>query len=103
MFNSSRGARIEAPYWSRYFSTTDDDTGGNLVFSHASLGDIRLRGIYTGMSDTMSTGVTFGLKLPTGDRKYAGFDRDTQIGTGSLDLLLGLYHLGTLTDDNLWS
>jgi hypothetical protein len=66
---------------------------------HAALGDIRVQGVYSGFSADMSTGVTFGLKLPTGDWRHtdpAGdWDRDTQIGTGSTDLLLGAYHMGT--------
>jgi hypothetical protein len=42
----------------------------------------------------MSTGLTFGVKLPTGDFTYPNFDRDTEIGTGSTDALLGGYHMG---------
>jgi hypothetical protein len=44
----------------------------------------------------MSTGLTFGLKLPTGPFNTPDFDRDTQIGTGSTDVLLGGYHLGRI-------
>jgi hypothetical protein len=51
----------------------------------------------------MSTGIVFGVKLPTGDSTYAGFDRDTSIGSGSTDLLLGGYHAGALAADNAWS
>ena len=39
----------------------------------------------------MSTGLIFGVKLPTGDWKFAGFDRDTEIGSGSTDVLVGGY------------
>jgi hypothetical protein len=53
-------------------------------------------GSYAGFSPDMSTGVQFGLKLPSGDYSYPNFDRDTQIGTGSTDLLLGGYHMGSL-------
>jgi hypothetical protein len=31
------------------------------------------------------------------------FDPDTQIGTGSTDLLLGAYHMGRLSSDNRWT
>jgi hypothetical protein len=34
----------------------------------------------------------FGAKLATGDWTYPGFDRDTAIGTGTTDVLLGGYH-----------
>jgi len=98
MFNRAWGAEIEVPYWSRGFNTTDDN--GNLAgYHHAAFGDVRVKGIYSGFSDDMSTGITFGFKLPTGDYHYPNFDRDTQIGTGSTDWLLGGYHQGALTPD----
>jgi hypothetical protein len=100
MFNRSWGVMAEVPYWNREFKT--DDGSGVEGFSHAALGDIRLRGMYTGLSDDMSTGFEFGVKLPTGDYKYPNFDRDTEIGTGSTDLLLGAYHFGGITEDNSW-
>ena len=53
-------------------------------------------GIYSGFSDDMSSGITFGAKLPTGAHNQANFDRDTQIGTGSTDVILGFYHRGQL-------
>lgn len=92
MFNRSWGIEADVPYWDRYFKTTDDS--GNLAsFNHDNFGDAKINGVYTGFSADMSTGVTFGLKLPTGDWKYSGFDRDTEIGSGSTDLLLGAYHM----------
>ncbi|MBV9849311.1 MAG: hypothetical protein JO250_06455 [Armatimonadetes bacterium] len=102
MFNRKWGVMAEVPYWQRHFETTDEDTGDIVDFDHAAFGDIRLRGIYTGFSPDMSTGVTFGLKLANGDHTYAGFDPDTSIGTGSTDLLLGAFHSGALTADNHW-
>jgi hypothetical protein len=103
MFNRSWGAMVEVPYWNRHFVTTDPDTGDQAAFHHAALGDIRIRGIYTGLSPNLSTGITFGLKVPSGDSTYANFDPDTQISTGSTDVMLGVYHLGALTADNQWS
>ena len=47
--------------------------------------------MYTGFFKDMSTGVIFGLKLPTGTYTAPGLDRDTQIGSGSTDLMLGGY------------
>ena len=38
--------------------------------------------------------------MPTGDWTYPNFDRDTSIGTGTTDLLLGGYHLGNISVDN---
>jgi hypothetical protein len=59
-------------------------------------------GMYTGFSKDMSTGLIFGLKLPTGNFTAKGFDRDTQLGTGSTDLILGGFHRGLITGDNAW-
>jgi hypothetical protein len=92
MFNRDWGVMLELPYTQRHFSTLDDGTGTLADFNHGSIGDIRISGMYTGFSEDMSTGLTFGLKLATGDWQYPGFDRDTEIGTGTTDLLLGGYH-----------
>jgi hypothetical protein len=102
-FNRSWGLTVELPYWHRYFQTTDEATGELVSYTHAAIGDIRIKGAYTGLSADMSTGLTAGVKLANGDSSYPGFDADTQIGTGSTDLLLGAYHLGRLTNDQRWS
>lgn len=102
MFNSDWGVMAELPYTQRSLASTDS---GSLEKSdHSSIGDIRLMGVYSGFSPDMSTGVIFGVKLPTGDHKFAGFDTDVQIGSGSTDLLLGGYRSGQLdsTGDYVW-
>jgi hypothetical protein len=100
MFNRKWGVEAELPYWYRKFDTTTDDPnpGDTGTFTHADIGDLRVRAIYSGFSGDMSTGVTFGLKLASGNFTYPGFDRDTAIGTGSTDLLLGGYHMGDIGD-----
>jgi hypothetical protein len=98
MFSRQWGIEAEIPYWNRTFKTTND-AGDVQTFNHDAIGDIRVKAIYTGLSDDMSTGITFGLKLASGDFTYPNFDRDTSIGTGSTDLLLGAYHQGELTPD----
>ena len=101
MFNRDWGFNLEIPYTDRLFITED---GGQLQsFHHDALGDVRLMGMYTGLSDDMSTGVSFGLKLANGDYTYPGFDRDTSLGTGTTDLLLGIYHQMSLDADNTWT
>lgn len=102
MFNRTWGVTLQVPYWQRHFSTLDDDTGGPVDFDHAAVGDIRIMGTYAGFSDDMSTGLIFGLKLANGDWKYPGFDRDTEIGTGSTDALLGGYHQSHFNNSS-WS
>jgi hypothetical protein len=48
--------------------------------------------------------VTFGLKLPTGSYTFDPdiVDRDTQIGTGSTDILLGGFYRGNLDSNQRW-
>ena len=102
-FNRTWGLSMEVPYWDRYFQTTDEESGAIVESTHGAVGDIRIKGTYTGISADMSTGLTLGVKLANGDTSYPNFDADTQIGSGSTDLLLGGYHLGRLTADNRWS
>ena len=103
MFNDKWGAQLELPYDYRHFKT--DDGSGNIVSRNWSqLGDIRVEGIYTGFFADLSAGVTFGLKLPTGSHTFDSdvVDRDTQIGTGSTDLLLGGFYRGNLDRNQKW-
>jgi hypothetical protein len=103
MFNDSWGAQVEVPYDFRYFRGTDSSS---VVTSRnwEQLGDIRVEGIYTGFFADQSAGVTFGLKLPTGNFNFdpALVDRDTQIGTGSTDILLGGFFRHNMTKDQNW-
>jgi hypothetical protein len=98
MFNSSWGVQAQVPFAYRYFKTADGST------SWGSLGDIRVEGIYTGFMADLSAGVTFGVKLPTGNDNYnpAIVDRDTQIGTGSTDFLLGGFYRDNLDRNQKW-
>jgi hypothetical protein len=103
MFNRQWGMMVRVPFVDRDFTTTVDPTVGLLhTFNSKSVGDVEITGMYTGFFDDMSTGLMFGLKLPTGTYTAFGFDRDTQIGTGSTDLLLGGFHRGLITGDNHW-
>lgn len=108
MFNRSWGIQAELPFWNRSFKT-DTNFGSsppNVVSTQWSdIGDVRVEGIYTGFSDDLSTGINFGIKLPSGDDNFnsAVVDRDSQIGTGSTDALLGGFHRGNLTADNNWT
>jgi len=106
VINRSWTVMAELPTYQRALTTTDDGT----VFAAAGsvytgrlfdLGDLQIMGTYTGFSPDLSTGVSLGLKLPTGN--YTGpigplggyeFDRDSLPGTGSTDIMLGAYHVG---------
>ncbi|HKT54871.1 MAG TPA: hypothetical protein VJP88_10505, partial [Caulobacteraceae bacterium] len=73
-------------------------------------GDLQATAFYTGFAQDMSTGVGLGVKLPTGDDKGptgplggAEFDRDTLPGTGSTDLVVAGYHVGSFGKDTPFS
>ena len=101
MFDADWGVMVEVPYTERHFVTAD--SGAPETFDHSSFGDVRLMGVYSGFEPDMSSGIIFGLKLPTGDHTFPGFDADVQIGSGSTDLLLGAYKTGALTADQSFS
>lgn len=92
---------VEVPVTDRTFITTDPGTLSR--FHDTSLGDVRITGVYTGLSRDASTGLVAGVKLPTGDWRARGFDRDVDIGSGSTDLLLGAYHHGAISRAGDWT
>jgi hypothetical protein len=97
MFDRQWGLQVELPYDFRHYQAYG---GGAATWS--AFGDLRVEGIYAGFSPDMSAGVTFGLKLPTGDDSHDNatptslLDRDTELGTGSTDILLGGFYRHTL-------
>lgn len=93
MFNRDFGASIRVPYVTRYKKELEHGVG-DVHTRHSDVGDIRLSGIYSGFFEDMSSGITFGLKLPTGSTNAKTFGRNEQIGTGSTDSILGAYHIG---------
>ncbi|HEY5289753.1 MAG TPA: hypothetical protein VIJ59_06940 [Caulobacteraceae bacterium] len=101
MWKSGWGVMAEIPLAARSFTT--DQNGPFQTIRHGGVGDIRLMGIYSGFSPSMATGMTFGLKLPTGSFNDAGYDRDIQIGSGTTDLILGGYHTGGIGKDAAWT
>jgi hypothetical protein len=101
MINQDWSLMGEIPVTNRAFRTTAP--GSLMTFNDTSLGDIRLMAVYTGLSHDMSTGLIVGVRLPTGDFRAAGFDRDVEIGSGSTDLLLGAYHSGQVGGNENWT
>jgi hypothetical protein len=94
MFNRDWGAMVTVPYTARIFQTEGATPNQIDQYRHANFGDVRVWGMYTGLLEDMSLGLLAGFKLPTGDHTYNDFDRDTSIGTGSTDLLVGAYKIG---------
>lgn len=101
------GVNLQVPYIERTHATngviglgTDDGTS-----SASGLGDVRLTARYQGFNDSHDFGVLAGLKLPTGGfhqtfngGSLAGdvLDRGLQLGTGTTDLLVGVFRFGQL-------
>jgi hypothetical protein len=97
MFNHDWGAMITVPYTIRTFRTASDNNPDQInQYNHANFGDVRIWAMYTGLLEDMSLGLLAGFKLPNGDHTYYNFDRDTSIGTGSTDLLIGAYKIGNI-------
>ncbi len=106
--NRDWGVNVQLPYFDRFHTTI---AGGDtdITTSHTrSIGDVRVVGRYQGFSEDRSSGVQFGLKLPSGEihEKFkAGpqtgtlIDRGLQPGTGTTDLLIGAYRFGNLSRD----
>ncbi len=93
LFNASWGVQLEVPYDFRSF-TTKNDAGKLVTRDWSQFGDVRIEGLYTGFSADLSAGVNLGVKLPTGSYKFDPkiVDRDTQLGTGSTDILMGGFY-----------
>ncbi len=107
MFNRSWGLQLDLPYVRRHFATTGGAAGDDAVaLNWSGVGDIRLQALYTGLASDLSTGLTLGVKLPTGssthEDAFGDIDRDTEIGSGSTDLLLGAFHRGSFAQAPRW-
>ncbi len=103
MFSRDWGLLAEMPYAHRTFRTTGGASGDDPVsLNWNAPGDLRLQAVYTGFSPDLSSGLTLGFKLPTGNDThndaYGDIDRDSEIGTGSTDVLIGGYRRGNLGD-----
>ena len=102
------GVTVQVPYYDRYHTTIAEDDTETSTSHSRGLGDVRLLGRYQGFVGDHRTGVQFGLKLPSGavhdefrdgPQKGNPVDRGLQLGTGTTDLLVGVYHFGTLHRD----
>lgn len=103
--NLEWGVSLHVPFYDRSHTTFAE---GDTLISTSDfrrIGDIRVVGRYQGLSPDHSTGVELGLKLATGAfhedfvrGPQAGepLDRGLQPGTGTTDLLIGMYHFGGL-------
>jgi len=106
--NKNWGVTFLMPWYNRSHGTiAEGDT--EVSTSHdEGIGDLRIVGRYMGLGEQRSTGIEFGIKLPTGQftsdfltGPEAGepLDRGLQLGTGTTDLLLGVYNFGGLAEN----
>jgi hypothetical protein len=106
--NDLWGVNFSLPYHDRFHTTiVDGDT--DISTSHGKgIGDLRVLGRYQGLVADRTVGLQFGLKFATGkfhDKFIDGpqegepLDRGLQPGTGTTDLLLGVYHFGSINKD----
>lgn len=106
-FNQDWAISLQLPVFNRSHGTYGDaypDTAAIVTSSSKGIGDLRVIGRYQGLSADHSSGITFGLKLPTGKTNDtfndgSPLDRGLQLGTGTTDLLIGGYHFGNINRD----
>jgi len=111
--NQDWGVNVQLPYIDRYHQTYGEDPpaldSDSISTSHTkSMGDMRVVGRYQGFAPNKDIGLQLGLKLPTGDFKKnfssgpsegTPLDRGLQPGTGTTDLLAGIYHFSSINRD----
>ena len=99
------GVNLRVPYYDRPHATIAAGDSEVSESHSRGLGDLQLLARYQGFSNDLGLGLQFGLKLPTGnfsDRFRSGpqagqrVDRGLQPGSGTTDLLLGLYTAGSM-------
>ncbi|MEP6484009.1 MAG: hypothetical protein ABJB01_06135 [Rudaea sp.] len=108
--NRNWGINVSVPWFDRSHATIAEGDSDISTAHDKGIGDVRVTARYSGFDPQRTTGVMFGLKLPTGDSSdrfetgpAAGMidDRGLQLGTGTTDLLVGVYHFGAFSET--WS
>lgn len=103
--NRNWGVDILLPWYDRAHATIAAGDSEISTSHDTGIGDLRVVGRYLGLGEQRSTGIEFGLKLPsgrftsdfsTGPQQGERLDRGLQLGTGTTDLLLGAYNFGAL-------
>ncbi|WP_428381554.1 hypothetical protein [Nevskia ramosa] len=110
--NRDWGINVQVPYLVREHQTIgeEQDTADISRSETQGIGDVRLIARWQGLFGDRSWGLQFGLKLPTGshhktftDGALAAdgeiIDRGLQNGTGTTDLILGVYNYAAISRD----
>lgn len=104
------GISLQVPYIDRSHATNGFAfDGSDAGTSHTrSLGDIKVIGRYSGLTEEKNVGVQFGLKLPTGShtKSFSGgaiagdpLDRGLQPGTGTTDVIAGIFKFAPISQN----
>ena len=106
------GVTLMLPWLDRRHTTIAEGDTALSASRSSSVGDVRVLARYTGWSEAHDWGLQFGLKLPTGDSHGVDFDggpqqgqmldRGLQPGTGSTDLLVGVFKFGAIGESADW-
>ena len=106
--NADWGINLQLPYIHRTHGTIEDGTGDTGSSKSSSMGDIKIIGRYLGFSEEKNIGMQFGMKLPTGSfkEKFSGgdlageaLDRGLQPGTGTTDVIIGVFNFAPLSQN----
>jgi len=106
--NNDWGFSAILPWFDRSHATVAAGDTEVSTSHDEGIGDLRLIARYSGFDAQRGTGIEFGIKLPTGqfNSPFDGgpqqgqlLDRGLQLGTGTTDLLLGVYNFASLTPD----
>jgi len=114
----SWGATAILPYILRTHSTfgvggnaSNPDPDTSYLSTASGFGDIKIIGRYFGFAEQKDWGFQFGLKLPTGSNSQTTtngsgnpypVDPGLQLGTGSTDVILGVYKFGFVPQTENW-
>jgi hypothetical protein len=108
--NKNWGISIALPWYDRGHATVAEGDTQISTSQDSGIGDLRIVGRYSGFDGQRSSGLLFGIKLPTGhftDTFQSGpqqgeiVDRGLQLGSGTTDAIIGAYHFGAFSPD--WS
>ena len=104
------GVNVQLPYIDRSHATNGFEfDASDAGTSHTrALGDIKVTGRYTGLSEEKNVGIQFGLKLPTGSHTetFSGgaiagdpLDRGLQPGSGTTDAIAGAFTFAPMSQN----
>ncbi len=106
--NRNWGVNVALPWFDRPHATIAEGDTQISTSRDRGIGDVRILGRYSGFDSQRTTGLLFGVKLPTGEfsdrfdsgpQRGAIVDRGLQLGSGTTDAIIGAYHFGAFSQD----